>query len=617
MAKHSNADHAPRRRRGSALVWALMAFLILGLGGFGVTNFSGGLTVFGSVGDQELLIEDYIRAMNQERRAFQAQTGQDLSPEQAQALGIEARVRGQLITRAALAEEAAARQVSAGDARVASEVSAMDAFKGLNGFDRDLYAQALRQQGYSEREFETLLRQDLAATLLENAVTGGAVMLEAFVTELATFEGERRDMSLLRLAESDLPSPLPDPTEEELRAYHAAHGADFMRPETKKITTAALLPEELAPTLPVDEDALKALYEERASDFNKPERRLVERLVFPDTGAAEKAMAEIAAGGSFDALVTQRGLTLEDVDLGEVTREDLGAAGEAVFALEGPGVTGPFTSDLGPALFRMNAILAAEETPFETVRDDLAAEYQLEAARRALSEKLDAVDDALAGGAALADLEKEQGLKPGTLDLTATSAEGLAAYPAFRQAAEAAEPGDYPQALLLDDGGLVAFEVTEVLAPAPLSFDEARAAVETALRAEQRQAALKTQAEALLAKVQGGEPLAAQGILRVAKGLTRRGFVDDAPGTLIPQLFAMKAGEVAVIEGEDFVGLLQLDAVTPADLAADPGASEALRAGLSESLRQDLFALYTGALADAAGVTIDPRALEAAQSLGR
>ena len=153
--------------------------------------------------------------------------------------------------------------------------------------------------------------------------------------------------------------------------------------------------------MPVDEAELKKTYQDKINDYVVPEKRLVERLAFATDADAAAAKARLDAGETFEALVAERQLTLEDVDMGDVSKSDLGAAGDAVFALTEPGVVGPLPSDIGPALFRMNAILAAQETPFESVRDDLAVEVQLAAARAAITAKVEAVDDLLAGGATL------------------------------------------------------------------------------------------------------------------------------------------------------------------------------------------------------------------------
>ena len=45
MAKPPATDAEKKsRKKNSVLVWVLMAMLIVGLGGFGVTNFGGGVT---------------------------------------------------------------------------------------------------------------------------------------------------------------------------------------------------------------------------------------------------------------------------------------------------------------------------------------------------------------------------------------------------------------------------------------------------------------------------------------------------------------------------------------------------------------------------------------------
>ena len=177
---------------------------------------------------------------------------------------------------------------------------------------------------------------------------------------------------MIRLGEADLVTPLPDPTEDELKAFHDANIARFTAPEAKRITYAALLPEAIAADQPVEEAVLRELYQGRIDEFVIPERRIVERLIFPDQAAADAARAELDAGGSFEALVTARGLTLDAIDLGDVTRDDLGAAADAVFAAAEGAVVGPVESDLGQALYRVVTALDAEETTFEEARDTLA-----------------------------------------------------------------------------------------------------------------------------------------------------------------------------------------------------------------------------------------------------
>ena len=78
-----------RTKGKSTVVWLLMGMVLLGLGGFGITNFSGTSTAaIGAVGDTEITADDYLRGIRSEMQGFAAQTGQNLTPEQARTFGI-------------------------------------------------------------------------------------------------------------------------------------------------------------------------------------------------------------------------------------------------------------------------------------------------------------------------------------------------------------------------------------------------------------------------------------------------------------------------------------------------------------------------------------------------
>ena len=107
--------------------------------------------------------------------------------------------------------------------------------------------------------------------------------------------------------------------------------------------------------------------------------------------------------------------------------QDLGPAGEAIFALEEPGVTGPLPSDLGPALYRMNGILSAQETTFEEARADLQAEAAADRSRRIIIDMIPQVEDLLAGGADSALLAERTDMQEGQIDWNVDVFEDIAA----------------------------------------------------------------------------------------------------------------------------------------------------------------------------------------------
>ena len=619
MAKTPQPEVDTPKKKGkgaSLLVWGLMSLLILGLGGFGVTNFGGSVRSIGAVGDRDISTNDYARALGQELNAFGAQIGQPVNLQQGIQFGLDKQVVQGLITRAALDGEAARIGISVGDAAVAKELAGMQAFQGVTGqFDPETYRFALKQSNLNEADFEAGLRSDVARSILQGAIAGGFTAPAPLTDTLYAYAAERRSFSLLKLDAADLTTLPAAPTDAELQAYYDANIAVFTKPEARRITYISLLPDMIAPDMAVDDAAVKALYDERLAEFVQPERRLVERLVFSSDADATAAKARLDAGETFEVLVTERGLTLEDIDMGDVGPDGLGAAGDAVFALTAPGIVGPFASDLGPALFRMNAILPAQETTFEDAKSDLAGEAQLDAARRAITDTLEAVDDALAGGATLEEVQVEQSMDLVTFDYVpgAESDEKIVGYEAFRAAADAVAEGDFPEAIGLDDGGLVALRLDAIVSPSPIPFAEAKEKVAEAFSSVALTKALSAQAQLVKSSVEGGGSLGAYGIVRVVPALPRTGFVEDVPDTLLPAAFQMAAGDVSVIEAAGFVGVLRLDTVLPA--ATEGEEATALKAALSaqveQAISQDAFAAFTNALTARSGITLDQNAINA------
>jgi peptidyl-prolyl cis-trans isomerase D len=620
MARDTETDAPRKRGKGSQIaVYGLLALLVVGLGGFGVDNFGGRIAHIGTVGDRDIKTEDYQRALQRQMADVNRQFGMQANMEILRAFGLDQQVLQGLVTRAALDNEAAQVGLSVGDDVVAQEVQGMTSFHaGTSGFNRETYRAVLQQEGLSEAEFETGLREDIARSLLQGAIVGGFTAPEAMTETLYQWVGERRGFTMFRLTEANLTTPLPEASEADLQAFYDANPDRFTRPEAKRITYVALLPDMIADEMPVDETALRGEYDKRIAEFVQPERRLVERLAFPDDAAASAAKARIDAGGTFEAEVAARGVRLEDIDLGDVAPTDLGAAADAVFGLAEPGVVGPFPSDFGPALFRMNAVLAAQNISFEEAREQLAGEAMMEAARRDIASRAEAINDALAGGATLAELATEQGMQTATFDYIpgAQNDEAIAGYEDFRIAADALTADDFPEARSLDDGGIFAMQLDEIVPPAPIPLAEVSDDVAAAWRSDALRKALSARAVEVKAAIEAGATIGSFGIVSVTPEIAREGTLEGVPRSVVEAAFAMEPGQHRVIEENEFVAVVQLDAIIPA--AADGDEAEALRQALAaqaeQGIAQDAFAAYSAALAAQAGIQIDEAAVAAVQA---
>jgi len=601
-----------------SFVWILMGLLVAGLAGFGATNLTGTAHTVATVGDQTISTEAYARELQREIRAVEAQSGQALQMSQVKAMGIDQQVLGQLIALAALDNEVDHLGIGIGDANLQKEILAIPAFQGPDGkFDRDTYRFQLDQAGLSDVDFETDLRHEAARTLVQGAIVGGVKMPAAMTAALVDYIGARRSFSFATLTPEALTTPVPTPDEATLKAYYDAHGDQFTLPETKSITYVLLTPEMILGQVEVDEAAIRRLYDERQADYNTPERRLVERLVFSSDQAAKDAMAQIEVGGTtFEQLVEQRGLSLSDIDLGDLGADELGAAAEAVFAANVGDVVGPLPSNLGPALFRVNGTLAAHETTYDEAHDELRDELASERARRLIETQAEDINDRLAGGATLKELADETDMQLGQIDWTSDSADGIAAYDAFREAASKVTADDFPEVKFLDDGGAFALQLDKVLPPRPEPFEQARDRVLASWTADQTEAALKAQAQTIVDGLGTTGDLAGAGLtLRKETGLTRTAFLEDTSADLMNQVFEMTPGEMRIVPGDQMVQIVRLDEVLPPEETPDLAVMrKSIEQQFDQTLAQQLFDAYVRDAQIRAQPMVDQQALNAAQA---
>ena len=607
---------AKKNSVGKTAMWGLMGLLFVGLGGFGAVNLSGNLRTIGSVGDKPISVDTYARQIQQELRAISAQTGSAMSFAQAQQLGLDRAVLQRLMRDRALDHEATQMGLSIGDTILRDRILEITSFQGADGkFDRDGYAQALRSAGLNESEFETNLREETARQLLQGAILSGVEMPAAYSETLVAYVSEARDFTWVLLDETSLETPIADPDEATLKAYFDANADTFVLPATKKITYAWLNPTDIIDQVEMPEDELRAEYESRAEQYNQPERRLVERLVFADQATADQAAAALEVGGTtFEALVLDRGLSLSDVDMGDVDLADLGAAGEAVFGADVGTVVGPADSDLGPALFRVNAVLPEQNVTFEEAEPELRDALAADRAVRIVEAQAEDFDDRLAGGATLEQLAEETDMVLGQIDWTVDSSDGHAAYEGFREAAATVTDADFPKVSQLGDGGIFALRLDEALPERPATYADVADQVAERWRAEQIVSGLRVQADAAKTQAETGSTFASLGLSeRVAKAQTRDAFLSATPTGFTGGVFEMAVGDVRIMEGEDTVVLVRLDAITAAD--SDNAQAQALLTGLREqqnqALARGLFDIFSDDALLRAGQNIDPRAVNA------
>ncbi|MGF1456698.1 MAG: SurA N-terminal domain-containing protein [Alphaproteobacteria bacterium] len=553
--------------------------------------------------------------------------------EQALAFGLDRMAVDQLISRAVLDKKARDLGLTTADSVLAGEIRASDSFAGPTGsFDEQLYRELLSINRLTPAMFEASVRDDLTRTQLVDAVAAGFRTPRGLADALYRFTAERRRVTYLAVAPSVVSNP-PEPEEGDLQTLYDAESFRFTIPETRSFTVLALSPVTLAETVDVNEDRLRAEYEFRKESFLKPESRRVRQVVFDDADAAAKARNRIAEGGSLVDIAAERGLTQDDIDLGDLTRDGFfdAAVAEGVFALPAPGVTPVIEGSLGFVIAEVTAINAGQEKAFEEVADDLRGELAIEQASDVVNDLIDRVEDGRAMGQTLEEIGEAlniavvsvEGVTQRGQTVDGEQPDGLPQDPAIVSIAYDSEIGLDNPFEPLADGGYFLLRLDDVTPSSVKPFEAVRDEVETLWRQQRTRSLLTEEAQTLAERVRTGETFETVAadidgrVVTPVEPIDRTTRDEVLSDSLITDLFKAPEGGIVIGPARDGVSqvVAQVTEIVPAPEETADTAIRTIRSRLDETMESDAVQVLVGALRKQYDVEVNDRAL--ADAVGR
>lgn len=605
-----------RRAVKSWVAKVLLAVLVASFAVWGIGDvFSASLgSSVAHVGDQKISGERFLAAFNRETRAASQRFGQPVDAELARQLGIDQQVLSSLATEATLDQAMEELSLSAPDQAVADSIVNDPSFQGASGFDDAAYKYEIARAGYSVESYEDQVRRALARNQLSAALLAGATAPPGAAETLYAYQAETRRFAYLALAPIPHGAAPGAPDEAALAAFHEANADRFTAPESRDVVYLHVSVDELAKEQTPDEDAIRALYQNRAAFYDLPERRALYQTVFGDRAAAEAAHARLVAGEiDFDELLAERGETRADVSLGEVTRDEVQeAVAEAAFALEAEGVTGPIDTGFGHALVDVAAIIPAVLTPYEDARAELALDLGREAALDVAPGVAAEIEDMRAGGARLEEIAQRMGLPLGRVEALrrADRGAGLTGDGQFIAEAFAAAPGEERDIVEMADGSYFVLRVDSVAEAQLRPLEEVREEVEALWRAEEVLKSLDALAGTLKQRLEQGETIARLaeelGVTVESEGpKTRAEGWRALPADAAATLFSAPQGGVVTARAPGGAGVViaQVAEIIPPD--PDGDAVTALQAQLNQMAGADAIQLFLQAKQRELEVTVN------------
>jgi peptidyl-prolyl cis-trans isomerase D len=616
---------------GKAIMTVVMGLIIVSFVIWGVGDMLRGFSpsTVASVGGAKISAQDYHVAYDRAIQQYQRRLKRPFTNEEARQIGLDRSVLQQLVSEAAVDDEANKLGLGISDDALREVITSNPSFRDKSGaFDPARLAEALRNMDMNERGFIAELRKQVLRQFIVGALATGITAPKAEVTAEADYQGQTRSADTF-LMPASAAGEIPAPSEDALKTFYNDRKSSYRAPEYRELTVLSLEPDTIANPAEVTDADGEAAYQKVAGkdpQFGAPEKRDLQQILFPNDADAAAAEAKLKAGTSFDDLVKDKGLKPEDTDIGETTKDAMLDKDEAnaVFALPQGGVSGALKSQFGPVIVRVKGITPSTVKPYSEVAD--AVKKQVSAARagdkiQALHDK---IEDARVSGKSILEAAKAVGLTGQSIaavDAAGKDPKGaqinLPDGAELLRAAFASDVGLDETALNTKDGGYVWFEVTKIDPAHDLTFDEAKPEVEKQWRAEEVDKALAGKADDLVKQISAGGAIAdaAKSANAEVKTVTdiHRAEQGSLPESVVAAIFrqpADGAGSAATPDGR-VVFKITADRTPAVDFADER--VKAMASELERATRESVLDQYVAALRKALGVSIHQDVLQSAE----
>ncbi len=604
------------RRLGRTLPGKILGiFLLIGLAGFGISNV---LLNFGSqtvarVGGEDISVQEFSRAYNDDLNRWAQQLGQMPTAEMATALGIPSQTLFRLAADTAMSQLTDRMGLGVSDQRLRQMIQSDPQFADILGrYDPEVLAEVLRQIGMTEAEYIELARRQARRQQLETGFFGDALVSNAAKELAGRYMGDTRSLDYFVLSAANIP-PVADPTDEELRAYLTEHQQDYRTAETRTVDLLVLSLDTLAETIEITEDQIVAEYEATKEQRQRIERRTIRQA--PLTAEQATAFEQgKAAGRTFDQLVAETGVAV--TDLGTLTRTEVtdAALGDAAFGIATVGDFVIIPGIGGQRAVNVSAIEPGGQITLDEVREEIRRDLALDEARSTYIDIQDQAEELRAAFQPLTQIAERFQMPVHQVTLTAAGDE-LSAVPSLAeenrprvaQAVFEAEQGELAPTIAISANNNIWFDLTSIEPARDQTLDEVRDAVTAALTNERTEAALAAEVEQVLSRLEAGEAFAdvAASINLfpvLSQPLTRSGDGTTVLNQTVANA-AFNGGEGhfgSAVNGDGDQVVFQV-----VDIAPGGEATPQVLQALSDGARQSFYSGFVGGIRQDAGLTIN------------
>ncbi len=584
-----------RDRASSFVAYIIIGLLVISFALWGIQEYfggGGGEVPVANVNGTEILLSEFNNQFQRRRQALQSTSGADYTQQYPDESVIKQQVIDNMVNIELLRQEVTDAGFRISDTSLIQRIQQTPQFQKDGKFDLQLYERLLQVQRYSKARFENELREGDKLKQFEVSLTTSSFMPQTDLRLFQKLAGQTRDFqyAVVRVdADTVTVSP------QEVDDYYRENQLLYQVPERVKLAYVELLEEQLAGQIEITVEDARSIYTSQAAHYVTDELREARHILFkvPDEiatdaiewdeamGKANDILQQLEAGAAFaelakrhseDSLSAEKGGQIGFIAPGDFASAELE---KALFSLHVGAHSQPIRTQQGIQILWLDEIQAAEQKPFQEVREQIINERKSQLAQQQFTEIADELaslvveqPDDLQGVSETLGVQIRQ-----TDWLTETSNAQIFAFPEIRSVAfsdDVLNSGLNSELIEVADGHVIALRLLEHKQSEQEPLDEVSEEIRQVIATRKATGQATAKGQKLLAQMQAGSSLdelsTENSLALISHGALRR---DDSrvPGPLLRRAFELprpaiqKTKSAGVVLADGSYALLELHEV--------------------------------------------------------
>jgi peptidyl-prolyl cis-trans isomerase D len=346
-------------------------------------------TIVVTVGDRYIGIGDFNREYQRMLENYKKLFGQQLSPDLLKGLNIKQQVLDQLINADVMQQGAQNIGLRVSDEELKQAILQYPAFQREGAFDRYLYEDFLRSNGYDNEKFLQVFKRDLMNQFFMEIFGDTAVILsDEEVKDLYALENGKINLSFVKVSPQALVKHV-TVTQDKLEQYYAEHKEGFLAPAEVKVVYLRFSPNAYQKEVQVSPQEVQQYYDTNREQYHRPERVRISHILIrvsptasPDAVEkarlkAERVRAEARGGANFAALARKNSddsSAAKGGDLGYFARGEIDPAlGKVVFNLRKGEISPVVRSSRGFHIIKVEDVQAGKTRTVDAAKKEIIA----------------------------------------------------------------------------------------------------------------------------------------------------------------------------------------------------------------------------------------------------